>query len=156
MQQIKEGIFSTNGSDDVLTMALETPEKGGRVRGVGGFVTPKSYFGKSTKRDFSSEEMKVMKERVVYLEEAMEKLLQEMKSMKVLGQTGQVTRDHYETIEKRLQEIRRMKELDPSIQAPNHSEEITSCPEEETSLDCDTEDSSVASLQKVGLLLCSF
>ncbi|XP_063944731.1 uncharacterized protein LOC135151101 [Daucus carota subsp. sativus] len=38
------GEFQPSGSKDVLTLALETPEHSGRVRGVGGFVTPKLFF----------------------------------------------------------------------------------------------------------------
>lgn len=39
-----KGEFKPSGSKDVLTEALETPEHSGRVRGVGGFVSPSIYF----------------------------------------------------------------------------------------------------------------
>lgn len=44
LEQKEKGEFKPSGSDDVLTTALQTPEHGGRVRGVGGFVTPTVYF----------------------------------------------------------------------------------------------------------------
>lgn len=43
-QHVKDGIISTAGSNDILTMALEKPEYPGRVRGVGCHVTPILYF----------------------------------------------------------------------------------------------------------------
>ncbi|KAF9610905.1 hypothetical protein IFM89_025493 [Coptis chinensis] len=42
--QVKEGTLEVEGTKDVLTMALGTPEHGGRVRGVGDGVTPTQYF----------------------------------------------------------------------------------------------------------------
>lgn len=39
-----EGTLTISGSNDVLTMALGTAEHGGRVRGVGGWVPPSTYF----------------------------------------------------------------------------------------------------------------
>ncbi|KAF9605397.1 hypothetical protein IFM89_016974 [Coptis chinensis] len=42
--QVKEGTLEVEGTKDVLTLALGTPEHGGRVRGVGDGVTPTQYF----------------------------------------------------------------------------------------------------------------
>ncbi|KAL8125435.1 hypothetical protein AgCh_012939 [Apium graveolens] len=39
-----KGEFIPSGSQDVLTTALQTPEHSGRVRGVGGFVSPSIFF----------------------------------------------------------------------------------------------------------------
>lgn len=40
----EKGEFVPCGTEDVLTTALQTPEHSGRVRGVGGFVTPTAFF----------------------------------------------------------------------------------------------------------------
>ena len=40
----EKGELEISGSDDVLTKALKTAEHTGRVRGVGGFVNPSTYF----------------------------------------------------------------------------------------------------------------
>ncbi|XP_074355827.1 uncharacterized protein LOC141695484 [Apium graveolens] len=40
----EKGEFVPHGTEDVLTTALQTPEHAGRVRGVGGFVTPTAFF----------------------------------------------------------------------------------------------------------------
>lgn len=55
-KQVKDGTLKVEGSNDVLTMALETSEHGGRVRGVGGFVTPSVYFNQPRRRRQSVEE----------------------------------------------------------------------------------------------------
>ncbi|CAL2230609.1 unnamed protein product [Prunus armeniaca] len=43
-KQVSEGTLTVSGSNDVLTMALGTPEHGGRVRGVGAGVSPTQFF----------------------------------------------------------------------------------------------------------------
>ncbi|PRQ37919.1 putative transposase, Ptta/En/Spm, plant, transposase, Tnp1/En/Spm [Rosa chinensis] len=43
-KRVFDGEITTSGSDDVLTLALGSPEYPGRVRGVGGFFKPHSYF----------------------------------------------------------------------------------------------------------------
>lgn len=44
LEKKEKGEFQPSGSTDVLSTALETVEHSGRVRGVGGFVTPKLFF----------------------------------------------------------------------------------------------------------------
>lgn len=44
LEKKSTGEFKPCGSDDVLTTALETPEHGGRVRGVSCYLTPIMYF----------------------------------------------------------------------------------------------------------------
>lgn len=44
LEKKSKGEFHVAGSKDVLTMAFETPEHSGRVRGVEGFITPKTFF----------------------------------------------------------------------------------------------------------------
>ncbi|KAL6289374.1 hypothetical protein ACE6H2_006884 [Prunus campanulata] len=44
MKEKEEGTLTISGSNDVLSMALGTPEHAGRVRGVGGNVKPSAYF----------------------------------------------------------------------------------------------------------------
>lgn len=44
LEKKKNGELKVSGSDDVLTKALKTPEHSGRVRGVGGYVNPSTYF----------------------------------------------------------------------------------------------------------------
>lgn len=41
---MEDGSLSIEGVNDILTLALVTPERSGRVRAVGGFVTPSAYF----------------------------------------------------------------------------------------------------------------
>ncbi|KAF9625091.1 hypothetical protein IFM89_018703, partial [Coptis chinensis] len=41
---VKEGTLEVEGTKDVLTLALGTPEHGGLVRGIGDGVTPTQYF----------------------------------------------------------------------------------------------------------------
>lgn len=42
--QVADGTLSTQGTNDILTMALCTPEHNGRVRAVGAGVTPSVFF----------------------------------------------------------------------------------------------------------------
>ncbi|CAL2270372.1 unnamed protein product [Prunus armeniaca] len=42
--QVSEGTLTVSGSNDILTLALGTPEHGGRVRGVGAGVFPTQFF----------------------------------------------------------------------------------------------------------------
>lgn len=44
LEKKKNGELKVFGSDDVLTKALKTPEHSGRVRAVGGYVNPSTYF----------------------------------------------------------------------------------------------------------------
>ncbi|KAM5578065.1 hypothetical protein ABKV19_008405, partial [Rosa sericea] len=44
LEKKSKGELEISGSSDVLSQALETPEHSGRVRGVGGFVNPSTYF----------------------------------------------------------------------------------------------------------------
>lgn len=44
LERKANGEFKPSGSEDVLSTALETCEHSGRVRGVGGFVTPSVFF----------------------------------------------------------------------------------------------------------------
>ncbi|KAL6286128.1 hypothetical protein ACE6H2_010518 [Prunus campanulata] len=43
-KQVSEGALTVSGSNDILTLALGTPEHGGRVRGAGAGVTPTQFF----------------------------------------------------------------------------------------------------------------
>ncbi|CAL2247233.1 unnamed protein product [Prunus armeniaca] len=43
-KQVFEGTLTVFGSNDVLTLALGTPEHGGRVKGVGAEVSPTQFF----------------------------------------------------------------------------------------------------------------
>ncbi|KAL6286131.1 hypothetical protein ACE6H2_010521 [Prunus campanulata] len=43
-KQVSEGTLTVSGSNDILTLALGTPEHGGRVRGAGAGVTPTQFF----------------------------------------------------------------------------------------------------------------
>ena len=44
MEKKKAGELEFYGAEDVLTTALESQEHSGRVRAVGGYITPKQYF----------------------------------------------------------------------------------------------------------------
>lgn len=44
LEKKEKGEFQVSGITDVLSTALKKEEHSGRVRGVGGFVTPKMFF----------------------------------------------------------------------------------------------------------------
>ncbi|XP_020417779.1 uncharacterized protein LOC18791159 [Prunus persica] len=106
LKEKEEGLITVSGYNDVLAMALGTPEHGGRVRGVGGYVKPNAFFNvPRKKRECVSKEM--VKERDVLLQEtkkimeeqqkkheAMQELLQkqiEMLKVAISGQTCNVS-----------------------------------------------------------------
>ncbi|PRQ34677.1 hypothetical protein RchiOBHm_Chr5g0071741 [Rosa chinensis] len=85
-KRVATGELSIEGSDDILTLALGTPEHGGRVRGVGGQMNPSTYFNLPKRRKQSLEATirvsvkKIMleeKEKIV--EDAREKIIEEAK-----------------------------------------------------------------------------
>ncbi|XP_062021061.1 uncharacterized protein LOC133737549 [Rosa rugosa] len=85
-KRVATGELSIEGSDDILTLALGTPEHGGRVRGVGGQMNPSTYFNLPKRRKQSLEAtvrvsvQKIMleeKEKIV--EDAREKIIEEAK-----------------------------------------------------------------------------
>ncbi|XP_040367463.1 uncharacterized protein LOC112179893 [Rosa chinensis] len=85
-EKVAIGELNTSGSDDVLTLALGTPEHPGRVRGVGGYVNPSIYFHFPKRRKESIQEaVKVSVQKILQeqkekiIEEAKEQILQEHK-----------------------------------------------------------------------------
>ena len=44
LEKKKAGELEFYGAEDVLTTALESQEHSGKVRAVGGYITPKQYF----------------------------------------------------------------------------------------------------------------
>ncbi|KAM5546536.1 hypothetical protein ABKV19_002361 [Rosa sericea] len=68
-KRVSDGEITTSGSDDVLTLALGSPEYPGRVRGVGGFVKPHSYFNLPKRRKQSVEESVRISVRKILAEE---------------------------------------------------------------------------------------
>ena len=57
------------GSNDILTMALGTPEHGGRVRGVGAHVAPRQFFHVPPPKRFNHKQKGVEDARYKDLEE---------------------------------------------------------------------------------------
>jgi hypothetical protein len=54
VEQIAQGTFEPTGREDILTMAIGKPEHCGRVRGVGGGVGLKQYFGSCSNKGQNS------------------------------------------------------------------------------------------------------
>lgn len=88
----KKGEFHPSGTNDVLTAALETPDHSGRVRAVGGFITPKAFFNlpraKSspiTKAELLARDKQSSKE----LEKATSELRSEIAALKALIKDSQ-------------------------------------------------------------------
>ena len=68
------GEITTEGANDVLTLALEKPKHPGRVRGVGGNVKPAAYFNLPPRQRQTVEET-IRKNVQKILEEEREKIL---------------------------------------------------------------------------------
>ena len=87
--QVEHGSLVTEGTSDVLTMALGTAELGGRVRGIGKGVTPTTYFHVSrrgSKKHVSELESRLHEEKEKYKEK--DKELQELKEQLIKLQSG--------------------------------------------------------------------
>ncbi|XP_040372966.1 uncharacterized protein LOC121052304 [Rosa chinensis] len=85
-RKVASGELNAEGTNDVLTLALGTPEHGGRVRGIGGFVTPSTYFHLPKRRKESIEatvrvsvQKILLEEREKIVEEARERIIEEAK-----------------------------------------------------------------------------
>ncbi|PRQ34194.1 putative transposase, Ptta/En/Spm, plant [Rosa chinensis] len=75
----RDGELTVNGSTDVLTLALGTPEHRGRVRGIGGYVcNPNGYFHLPKRRKESVNESMRQSMRKI-LEEEKQKLEDELR-----------------------------------------------------------------------------
>ncbi|XP_052298586.1 uncharacterized protein LOC127898630 isoform X4 [Citrus sinensis] len=116
----EEGVIATGGRNDVLTIALGTPESSGRVRTGGRFATPSLYFGRK-KRSFSSNNE--LQERITQLEENYEKISQEKFLLEQnVGKIVQEQMMHF------FEEFRKNGVL--PIQSPKVPSEKGSCSEE--------------------------
>jgi hypothetical protein len=80
----QKGEFKVSGSNDILTRVLKTAEHSGRVRGVGGFVNPSTYFNlpkqkrvRITKADLLARD----RERELELEETKKMLKEQQEKM---------------------------------------------------------------------------
>ncbi|XP_024178951.1 uncharacterized protein LOC112184961 [Rosa chinensis] len=81
-EKVASGELSTSGSNDVLTLALGTPEHGGRVRGVGAYVNPSSYFHTPKRRRESIQEtIRISVQKI--LEEQKDKIIEEAKQQAI-------------------------------------------------------------------------
>ena len=85
-EKVKSGSVTISGADDILSRTLG-PEHGGRVRGVGGFVTPTSYFGlPRRKRPRMEDMMEEMLKKAVEQERAF--WIEQLNSIKTLLPAG--------------------------------------------------------------------
>ena len=83
----KKGEFHPSSTNDVLTAALETLEHSGRVRAVGGFITPKAFFNlprAKSSRITKAELLARDKQRSEELEKATSELRSEIAALKAL------------------------------------------------------------------------
>ncbi|KAK3228725.1 hypothetical protein Dsin_000606 [Dipteronia sinensis] len=96
------GTVNSDETNDILTMTLETPERSGRVRGVGQYVTQSTYFhmhrGQNVAevKAFIEEQERKFNERTKRMEDDIARLKSELDTKAVIGQptiaTPQLTR----------------------------------------------------------------
>ncbi|KAF5187550.1 hypothetical protein FRX31_022863 [Thalictrum thalictroides] len=113
--QAKEGKIITQGSKDILSMALGTPEHGGHVRAAGGRFTPTVYFHltrRGSKKHASELESSLRQEQEKRMEEEDQR------------------RDELEkrlNLEQRFKELEiKLKELESGLITPPMSEKVVS------------------------------
>ena len=66
-QKEREGSIETYGDKDILSIALDTPEHSGRVRGLGMWITPTIFFGPSKrgrKKEYSPGRMERVEKKL--------------------------------------------------------------------------------------------
>ena len=91
MEKKDKGEIQFSGGEDVLTTALESREHSGRVRAVGGYVTPKQYFKlpQEKKIRITKEELmardRQRDEKVDKKTQALEEEIAQLKSMIISG-----------------------------------------------------------------------
>ncbi|KAF9606675.1 hypothetical protein IFM89_027719 [Coptis chinensis] len=100
--QVKEGTLEVEGTKDVLTLALGTPEHGGRVRGVGDRVTPTQYF-RLIKRG-SKKHVRALESKACEEEEKRKKGEQKRKKAKEKGKEERKKRKELKNKYKELEE----------------------------------------------------
>lgn len=87
----EKGEIQFSGGEDVLTTALESREHSGRVRGVGGYITPKQYFNlpREKKVRITKEELMVRdRQRDEKIEKKTQALEAEIAQLKALLSPG--------------------------------------------------------------------
>ncbi|KAM5552517.1 hypothetical protein ABKV19_027060, partial [Rosa sericea] len=111
-KKLASGELSAEGTNDVLTLALGTPEHGGRVRGIGGFVTPTTYFHLPKRRKESIEatvrvsvQKILLEEREKIVEEAREKILEEAREKIIKEAKEQILADERAMWEAKFAEL---------------------------------------------------
>ena len=73
----------------MLTTALETPEHSGRVRAVGGYISPKAYFNLPRQRRITKDELLARdKQRSEELQKTKEELMGEIAKLKAMIAAG--------------------------------------------------------------------
>ncbi|XP_057806813.1 uncharacterized protein LOC131021574 isoform X3 [Salvia miltiorrhiza] len=87
LRQKHDGVFTSSGpSDDVLTQAIGKPEQRGRVRGVGAYVTPTTYYKKSESE--KGNEVQEMKKQMAEMNAKILELQQQMMMNKESEEKG--------------------------------------------------------------------
>lgn len=94
LEKKQTGELQLEGSEDVLTKALETPEHSGRVRAVGGYITSRKFFnlprGKKV-RITKAELMAHDRQRDKEMEKTKSELMAQIAQLKEMVSTGATT-----------------------------------------------------------------
>lgn len=119
--------MNVQGSNDVLTMALKKPEKTGRVRGVGGFITPTAYFHTPTlsmrelqfkQQQWMLQQQKVWDEEKRELQERLAIAEKELKDLKEPNNRGKTSLSNAPT---QNQQSNTQRVVDREIKDPNET-----------------------------------
>ncbi|XP_057791119.1 uncharacterized protein LOC131008245 [Salvia miltiorrhiza] len=108
LRQKHDGVFTSSGpSDDVLTQAIGKPEQRGRVRGVGAYVTPTTYYKKSESE--KGNEVQEMKKQMAEMNAKILELQQQMMMNKESEEKGScsVKNEHCVEVDDDVEEVPR-------------------------------------------------